>query len=48
MKSFSHLWQYDAEVFLEWEMFHIKIVEKIKTHIVYSVTFFLKIVPCMR
>jgi hypothetical protein len=30
MKTFSHLWQYLAEFFLEWEMFQIKAVEKIK------------------
>jgi hypothetical protein len=40
MKTFSLLWQYLAEFFLEWEMFQIKIVEKIRTHILCSVTFF--------
>jgi hypothetical protein len=25
--------------FLEWEMFQAKVVEKIKTHILYSITF---------
>jgi hypothetical protein len=40
MKTFSHLWQYLAEFFLEWEMFQRKFVEKIKTHILCSVTFF--------
>jgi hypothetical protein len=30
MKMFSHLWQYLADFFLEWEMFQIKIVEKSK------------------
>ena len=45
MKTFSHLWQYLAE-FLEWEMFQMKGVEKIKTHILYSANFFCpKIVP---
>ena len=50
MKTFSHLWQYLAEFFLEWEMFQIKVVEKIKTHILCSVTFFFlpKIVPFVR
>jgi hypothetical protein len=33
MKTFSRLWQYLAELFLEWEMFQIKGVDKIKTHI---------------
>ena len=31
-----------AEFFLEWEIFQIKIVEKIKSHILYSVIFFRK------
>jgi hypothetical protein len=35
---------YFAELFLEWEMFQTKVVEKIKTHILCSVTFFRK--PC--
>jgi hypothetical protein len=39
MKTFSHLWQYLA-YFLEWEMFQIKVVEKIKTHILRTVPFF--------
>jgi hypothetical protein len=29
-------------------VFQTKVVEKIKTHILFSVTFFSKIVPCMR
>jgi hypothetical protein len=40
MKTFTHLWQYLAEFFLEWEIFQIKVVEKIKTHILCSETFF--------
>ena len=43
MKTFLHLWQYLADFFLEWEMFQIKVVEKIKTHILCSVTFFWKL-----
>jgi hypothetical protein len=43
MNVYSHLWQYLAEFFLEWEMFQIEVVEKIKTHILYSVTFFWKL-----
>jgi hypothetical protein len=31
MKTFSHLLQYLAEFFLEWEMFQTKFEEKIKT-----------------
>jgi hypothetical protein len=42
MKMCSHLWQCLAE-FLEWEMFQIKVVEKIKTHILCAVTFFRKL-----
>jgi hypothetical protein len=40
METFSQMWQYLAEFFLEWETFHIKVVERIKTHILCSVTFF--------
>jgi hypothetical protein len=40
MKTFSHLWQYLAEFFLEWELFQIKVVEKIKIHILCPITFF--------
>jgi hypothetical protein len=29
-------------IFLEWEMFQINVVDKIKIHILYSVTFFRK------
>jgi len=39
MKKYVHLWQYLTEFFLEWEMFRNKVVEKIKTHILCSVTF---------
>jgi hypothetical protein len=45
MKTFSHLWQYLAELFLEWEMFDIKVVEKIKRHILCSATFSRKSCP---
>jgi hypothetical protein len=37
MKTFPHLWQYVAELFLEREIFQIKVVEKIKTRILSSV-----------
>jgi hypothetical protein len=40
MKTFLHLWQYLDKFFLEWEMFQIKVVEKIKRHILCSITFF--------
>ena len=48
MKTNIHLWSYLAQFFLEWEMFQTKVVEKIKTHILRSITFFFKrIVPHM-
>jgi hypothetical protein len=42
MKTLAHLWCYPAELFLKLEIFHSTIVEKIKTHILSSVTFFRK------
>jgi hypothetical protein len=41
-ETFSHLWQYLDELFLEWKMFSIKVIEKIKTHILCFITFFRK------
>ena len=35
-------WSYLAQFFLEWEMFQTKVVQKIKIHILCSVTFFRK------
>ena len=40
--TFSHLWQDISELDLEWEMFQIKVVEKIETHVLCSVMFFRK------
>ena len=40
MKTNIHLWSYVVQFFLEWEMFQTKVVEKIKTHILRSITFF--------
>jgi hypothetical protein len=40
MKVFLLLWQYLAEFFIQREMFQIKVVEKIKLHILCSVPFF--------
>jgi hypothetical protein len=40
MKTLSHLCQYLAEFSSEWEMFQLKLVEKIKLHILCSITFF--------
>jgi hypothetical protein len=39
MKTCVYLWQCLAEFLLEWEMFQAKVVEKIRTHILCSVTF---------
>jgi hypothetical protein len=43
MKTYAHLWQYPAWFFLEWEMFQTKVVERIKTLILCSITFFRKL-----
>ena len=40
MKKFSRLWQYLAELFLEWETLQIQTGEKIKSHILCSLNFF--------
>jgi hypothetical protein len=42
MKTDIHFWSYLGHFFLEWEMFQTKVLEKIKTHILCSVTFFSK------
>jgi hypothetical protein len=39
MKVNKHLWYYVAELFLEWEVFQTKVIEKIKTRVMFS-TFF--------
>ena len=39
MKTNAYFLSYLAHLFLEWEMFQTKIVEKIKTHILCSGTF---------
>ena len=36
MNMFSHLCQYLADLFLELEIFQIKVVEKIKTRFIFS------------
>jgi hypothetical protein len=46
MKTYVNLWQYLTEFILEWGMFRTD-VEKIKTHIVCSITFFLTFI-CLR
>ena len=42
MQTYAHLWQYLDEFSSEWEIFHIKILEKIKTNNWWSITFFSK------
>jgi hypothetical protein len=42
LKTNSHLWQYLACLFLEWETFRTKFVSKIKTNILCSVNLFSK------
>ena len=39
MRDYLLLRSYLAEIFLEWELFGLKFVEKIKTHILSSVTY---------
>jgi hypothetical protein len=39
MKTDTHFWSNSAHFFVEWEMFQIKVVEKIKTHVLCSVLF---------
>jgi len=48
MKTYAHLWWYRAEFFVEREMFQMKVLEKIKTHILCPIIFFPKIVSFMR
>jgi hypothetical protein len=40
MKTDVHFWSYLAHFFLEWELFQTKVVDKIKTHTLRSITFF--------
>jgi len=39
-KKDYRLWQYLAQVFLEWEMFQTKFADQIKVHILRSITYF--------
>jgi len=48
MKTDMHFLSYLAHFFLQSEMFQTKVVEKLKTRILYSITFFSKIVPFVR
>jgi hypothetical protein len=43
MDTNIYFWSYLTQFFLEWEMFHTEIIEKIKTHIVCSITSFQKL-----
>jgi hypothetical protein len=45
MKTNKHILLYLAQLFLEWTMFQTNVVEKIKIHILLSVTLFSKIMP---
>jgi len=46
MKTYADFLSYFAQLFLEWEMFQMKVVQKIKTHILSSWLFCIsKIVP---
>jgi len=40
-----HLWQYLAEFFLERNCFRTKVAGKLKTHILFSITFFFFFLP---
>jgi len=42
MNTNVHFWTYLAQFILEWEIFHTKVVEKIKIHILCSLTIFLE------
>ena len=46
IKTYVNL-QYLADLCLEWKMFQTKVVEKIKTHILYTITFISKILQFM-
>ena len=42
MKTNIHFWSYLAQFFLEWKMFQTRVVHRIKTHILWSMFFFLR------
>jgi hypothetical protein len=42
MKTFRHFLWYLAKLLLEWEMFYKTVVQRIKTHILCSITYFRK------
>jgi hypothetical protein len=45
MKTNQYVWSCVAHFFLEWEMLLTKTEQKIKTRILFSIIFFLKIIP---
>ena len=48
MKTTRHFQSYLAQFFLAWGMFQSKVVEKIKTHILFSIAFFFLTCMCLR
>ena len=48
MKTNLNFSYYLAQFFLELEMLHSKVVEKIKTHILYSINSLPQVMPLMR
>ena len=48
MKTNKDFWSYLALSFLEWKMFQIEFVEKIKTYSLCSIIFFSKIMLFMK
>jgi len=45
---YVHLWSHPTQFFLEWEIIQTKVVERIQTHVLCSVTCYRKIVPVMK
>ena len=45
MKTNVHFWSHLAQYFLEWELLHANVVEKIRSQILRSIMFFPKVVP---
>ena len=42
MNTTRHFWSYLAQFFSEWEIFRMKVAQKIKTHILFSIFFLRK------
>ena len=40
LKTDAHLWQHLAEFFLEWKLLQIKILQNVKTYILYPINLF--------